>query len=293
MSTRFFFEKMMNSADTLQRFIFEHAEIRGEIARLDDTYQTIVSQRDYPPAVKKLLGEALVSCLLLVGSIKFEGELSLQFQGNEALPMMIIQCDHQLHLRGFARFKPELKDEDYQNAFLNGQMSFLINQSHLTEIFQSIIPIQSADMSQNLMSFFSQSEQVATQISIAINDTHVVGMLLQLLPGQDTEHREEFWSYASKIGQTVTAQELLNLPNEEILYRLYHETDIRLLLEKEACFKCRCHMEKMKSLLKSFGEKEVRELLDETGQIDITCDFCNQHYIFDAIDVELLFRGIS
>lgn len=283
----------MDSGDTLQRFIFEHAEIRGEIARLDDTYQTIISQRDYPPAVQKLLGEALVSCLLLVGSIKFEGELSLQFQGDEALPMMIIQCDHQLHLRGFARFQPGLKDEDYQNAFLHGQMTFLINQSHLTEIYQSIIPIHSPDMSQNLMSFFAQSEQVATQISIASNEQQVVGMLLQLLPGQDTEQREEFWSYASKIGQTVTSEELLSLPNEAILHRLYHETDIRLLIEKEARFQCRCHMEKMKSLLKSFGEKEVRELLDETGQIDITCDFCNQHYLFDAIDVEMLFRGIS
>ena len=74
----------MDACDGLQRFIFEHAEIRGEIARLDETYQTIIEQRDYPPVVKKMLGEALVACLLLVGSMKFEGELSLQFQGNTA-----------------------------------------------------------------------------------------------------------------------------------------------------------------------------------------------------------------
>jgi molecular chaperone Hsp33 len=283
----------MDSSDTLQRFIFEHAEIRGEIARLDETYQTIIHQREYPPSVKKLLGEALVSCLLLVGSIKFEGELSLQFQGNHALPMMIIQCDHLLNLRGFARFKEGLNDEDYRNAFLKGQMSFLINQSHQTEIYQSIIPISSSNMSENLMNFFAQSEQVATQINIAINEQHVVGMLLQLLPGQDTEQREEFWQYATVIGQTVTNEELLTLENEEILHRLYHETDIRLLLEKEAKFKCRCNNDKMISMLKMFGEEEVRKLLDETGKIDITCDFCNQHYYFDSIDVEMLFRQIN
>lgn len=282
----------MSTSDSLQRFIFEHAEIRGEIARLDEVYQTITNQRSYPPAVKKLLGEALVSCLMLVGSIKFEGELSLQFQGNEALPMIIIQCDHLLNLRGFARFKEGLNDEDYQKAFLNGQMNFLINQSHQTEIYQSIIPITSSSMSENLMNFFSQSEQIATQITIAINEQYVVGMLLQLLPGQNTEQREQFWEYATLIGRTITDQELFNLDNTEILRRLYHETEIRLLLEKEPHFQCRCNIDKMKSLLKMFGEQEVRTLLDETGQIDITCDFCNQHYFFDSIDVELLFRNI-
>lgn len=63
----------MKQSDTLQRFIFEHANIRGEIVHIEDTYQTIMSQRNYPPMVKNLLGEALVSCLLLASSIKFQG----------------------------------------------------------------------------------------------------------------------------------------------------------------------------------------------------------------------------
>lgn len=280
----------MESSDNLQRFIFENEEIRGEIARLEETYQTIINQRDYPPVIQKVLGEGLIACLLLVGSIKFEGELSLQFKGNDALPMMIIQCDHLLNLRAFAKFKPDLVEKDYSDAFIGGHMAFMINQPHQKDVYQSIIPITSTSMSQNLMDFFAQSDQIATQIHIAIDQNRVAGFLLQLLPGQDTAQREDFWAYATKIGQTITDAELLQLDNEEILYRLYHETDIRLLLLKEAQFKCRCHHEKMKNLLKVLGEKEVQELIDEAGQIDITCDFCNQHYIFDSIDVALLFR---
>jgi molecular chaperone Hsp33 len=280
----------MEACDGLQRFIFEHAEIRGEIARLEEVYQTITEQRPYPPVVKNILGEALVSCLLLVGSIKFEGELSLQFQGNEALPMMIVQCDHQLHLRAFAKFKPDLSDLDYQQAFLNGQMTLMIHQSHQTEVFQSIIPITSAEMSQNLMNFFSQSEQIATQIMITSNSKRVCGMLLQLLPGQDTQQREEFWEYATKIGQTLTTQELLNLKNTEILHRLYHETEIRLLLEKNVQFKCRCSTEKMEAVLKMLGKADVENLLEEYEKVEVSCDFCNQKYYFDSIDVAMLFR---
>lgn len=280
----------MQAIDGLQRFIFEHAEIRGEIARLEETYQTIVGQRDYPQAIKQLLGEALVSCLLLVGTIKFEGELSLQFQGNDALPMMVVQCDHLLNIRGFAKFKPNLLPQDYQNAFTHGQMSLTVNQNHQTEVIQSIVPITSTSMSENIMNFFAQSEQVATQVTIVIDETRVVGMLLQLLPGQDTEQREQFWSYATVLGQSLTSDELLNLPNVEILYRLYHETEIRLLLEKNAQFKCRCNPQKMEVVLKMLGQEDVNELLKEYERIEVACDFCNQKFYFDSIDVAMLFR---
>jgi molecular chaperone Hsp33 len=280
----------MESTDGLQRFIFEHAEIRGEIARLEDVYQTITEQRPYPPAVKKILGEALVSCLLLVGSMKFEGELSLQFQGNDALSLMIVQCDHHLNIRGFAKYADDLTDADYQNAFLDGQMSLTISQLRQADTYQSIVPIQSLSMAQNLMNFFALSEQVATLIIMASDNKKVVAMLLQLLPEQNSEQREEFWQYATTLGQTMTDVELLNLSNKTILHRLYHETDIRLLLEKESHFHCRCNPEKMKNVLKVLGQDDVKLLLEEHGKIDVTCDFCNQHYYFDSIDIELIFR---
>jgi molecular chaperone Hsp33 len=145
-------------------------------------------------------------------------------------------------------------------------------------------------MSQNLMNFFAMSEQVATQVHIAINNQRVVGFLLQLLPGQDTVQRELFWEYASVIGKSLTSDELLDLDNQTILHRLYHETDIRLLIEKEACFKCRCSNPKMQKLIKMLGENDAADLLKESGHIEITCDFCNQKYIFDTIDVALIFR---
>jgi molecular chaperone Hsp33 len=280
----------MESTDGLQRFIFEHAEIRGEIARLEEVYQTITEQRPYPPAVKKILGEALVSCLLLVGSMKFEGELSLQFQGNDALSLMIVQCDHHLHIRGFAKYADDLTDSDYQNAFLDGQMSLTISQLRQADTYQSIVPIQSLSMAQNLMNFFALSEQVATLIVMASDNKRVVAMLLQLLPEQNSEQREEFWRYATTLGQTMTDLELLSLSNKTILYRLYHETDIRLLLEKESRFQCRCNPDKMKNVLKVLGQEDVKLLLEEHGRIDVTCDFCNHHYYFDSIDVELIFR---
>ncbi|EHL29290.1 Hsp33 family molecular chaperone HslO [Legionella drancourtii] len=280
----------MKEVDILQRFIFEHANIRGEIVHIEKTYQTIMAQRNYPPMVKNLLGEALVSCLLLASSIKFEGSLNLQFQGDHRLPLLLVQCDHELNVRGFAQFADNLETIDYATAFLTGQMVMTINQYNQTSSYQSTVPIQATSMSENLMNYFAQSEQISTRVWLAVNDTAAAGMLLQLMPGQDSTHREQFWEYAVQLGQTVSEDELLTLDNQTLLYRLYNETEVRIFDGRKTQFKCRCSQEKMKQVITVLGEAEAQGLIEEQGQIDIRCDFCSKEYLFDPIDVTLLFR---
>jgi molecular chaperone Hsp33 len=280
----------MQEADTLQRFIFEHAHIRGEIVHIDKTFQDIMQQRNYPPMVKNLLGEALVSCLLLASSIKFEGRLNLQFQGDARLPLILVQCDHELNIRAFAKFTEGLEILDYATAFLQGQMVLTINQNNQTQAYQSTVPIQATSMSENLMAYFAQSEQIPTQVWLAVNEDKAAGMLVQLMPGQDSMQREEFWEYAVQLGQTVTEDELLNLDNQTLLYRLYHETEVRVFDSKYTRFLCRCSPERMQQVLKILGEQGAQELLKEKGEIAVTCDFCNSKYVFDPIDVTLMFH---
>lgn len=282
---------MNNELDHVQRFMFEHANIRGEIAHLDVTYKTILNQRPYPPAVRKLLGEALVSCLLLTSSIKFEGEISLQFTGDKRLPLLLVQCDHHLNLRGVAKFMPSEQDDiDYNAAFLKGSMQVNINQFNQTQTYQSVVPITSLSMAENLMQYFAQSEQIASRVWLAVNDEMAAGMLLQLMPDQNTQQREEFWEYAVHIGQTITEHELLTLDNPTILHRLYHETELRLYSARTVRFLCRCTEERMKQALVILGEADVKQLVQETGTVEVTCDFCNKKYNFDSIDITLLFR---
>ena len=182
--------------------------------------------------------------------------------------------------------------DDYAEAFLNGQMVMTINQHNQTQNYQSVVPIQSISMSDNLMHYFVQSEQIASRVWLAVNETSAAGMLLQLLPGQDILQREQFWEYAVALGQTVSDDELLNLDNQTLLHRLYHETELRLFDGRSVSFQCRCSAEKMKQVLMILGEKDTNQLLAEKGQVDVTCDFCNSHYAFDAVDISQLFHKI-
>ncbi len=280
----------MQATDALQRFMFEHAEIRGEIIHLSQSYQTIMKQHAYPTMVKHLLGEALMSCALIAGSLQFEGEVSLQFQGNDDLPLLLVQCDHELHIRGFAKFEPQRTAEAYTQAFLNGKLSLVINPYHQTQAYQSVVPLSSISMADNIMHYFTQSEQISTRVWLASDDEKTAGMLLQLLPTNNTEERENFWEHAVKLGETITEHELLTLDNETILHRLYHDSELRLFPAKHIQFRCRCNIEKMKQVLSVLGEKDIQALIKEKGSVDIHCEFCNRQYSFDPIDVTLLFK---
>jgi molecular chaperone Hsp33 len=243
--------------------------------------------------VKNLLGEAIVSCLLLASSIKFEGSLNLQFQGDKRLPLLLVQCDHELNIRACAQFAEELETIDYATAFLAGKMMMSINPNNQTQAYQSMVPIQSTSMSENLMDYFAQSEQISTRVWLAVNETAAAGMLLQLMPGQDSEQREQFWEYAVQLGQTVSEHELLTLDNKTLLYRLYNETEVRVFDSRRTQFKCRCTPEKMKQVITVLGEEEANSILKEQGsqgRIEVRCDFCNEEYLFDAIDVAMIFH---
>ena len=281
----------MTEYDSLQRFIFEHAPIRGQIVHLNRTFQEIIEQRNYPAAVRKMLGEALVSCLLLASSIKFEGSLTLQFQGSDAIPLLIVQTNDQLQVRAMAKYAEMLSDEEYQQAYLDGQLVLTLQQDSQTQNYQSLVPIQHRSMAQNLMEYFAQSEQISTKVWLTVGNDAAAGILLQLLPGKGREERENFWSYAVQLGQTVTDEELLHLGNHTLLHRLYDEEEVRVFDSRHTEFKCRCTPEKMQQALLVIGEQDATELLTEQqGKIDIRCDFCNKTYTFDAIDVALLFR---
>ena len=285
----------MNDLNALQGFIFQEGQVRGQIVRLEHTYQTILNQHPYPPMIQQLLGEALASCLLLIGSLKFEGDLSLQFQGDNRLPLLLVQCDHQLNFRAYAKYEDNLTAEDYAHAFLAGKMVLTLSPHKNTQAYQSIVPIQSTSMSENLTQYFAQSEQLATFIWLAVDDSRAAGMMLQLMPAKTNDdlesiEREQFWEYATQIGNTITQEELLNLDNELILHRLYHETELMLFESRSARFRCRCSREKMQQVITTLGEQDAKDLLDEKGNIEVTCDFCNSHFVFDAIDVTLLFK---
>ena len=293
---------MMRDRDCLHRFMFEGYPIRGQLVHLDASWRALIEHRDYPLPIRDALGEAVAASLLLAGTIKFDGVLSLQLQGEGPVHLLLAQCTSGLGVRGLARYR----EAQIATADLSG-VDALVGPGNLTvtletddkaQRYQGIVPITGARLAESLQIYFENSEQLPTRLWLHADAAGASGMLLQRLPSDggtaavhDAVAIDDAWRRVQLIGETLTAEELVTLADTEILHRLFNEDDVRLYEPSPVYFRCRCSRERVSGMLQGLGEAETRSVLAERGEVEVRCDFCNRAYLFDAVDVAQLFNA--
>lgn len=277
----------MIERDTLQRFAFTDFPVRGEFVRLGATWQAIIEDRDYPPALRRLLGETLVAGTLLAATLRFSGSLILQIQGDGPCSLMVVECTSDRTLRGLAHWDGDVPDSSLRDALGNAKLVITIDPEDEQRRYQSIVALEGDSMSAVLENYLAQTEQLSTKLWIASDAHGAAGLLLQRAPGESPD--EDAWERTVHLSETISESELLRLPPHELLYRLYHEENVRVFEQEPVSFRCTCSRDKVRNMLRSVGHDEVDSVLADEGKVGVNCEFCNQYYEFDKVDVELLF----
>jgi molecular chaperone Hsp33 len=286
----------MTPCDYTQRFLFEDTDVRGELALLERSYVEVLAKHPYPEPVAQLLGEMLAAAALLCGTLKFDGLLVLQARSSGALPLLMVECSSARQVRGIARYNAEdiAPDATLKDLMPEGTLAITIDPTN-GQRYQGIVPLEGQTLAECLSNYFATSEQLPTRFWLNADGRRARGFLLQQLPAdkhKDKESREANWEHLTALGNTLTAEELLGLPNETVLHRLYHEETVRVFDPQLVEFHCGCSRERSANALVSVGQEDVELLLQEQGgQIEIDCQFCNQRYLFDAADVAQIFAG--
>src|SRR5450631_1319567 len=298
----------MHDRDSLHRFMFEGYPIRGHLVHLDASWRALIEHRDYPAAIRDTVGEAVAASLLLAATIKFDGVLSLQLQGNGPVHLMLAQCTSGLGVRGLARYR-DLADNGSMNVrdlIGAGNLTVTLETDDGAQRYQGIVPITGERLAESLQVYFENSEQLPTRLWLHADEHGASGMLLQRLPGTsataaasastsvdvvDAAAIDDAWRRVQLIGETLTADEMRTLADAEILHRLFNEDDVRLFESSPVFFRCRCSRERVAGMLQGLGEAETRSVIAERGKVEVHCDFCNRAYVFDAVDVAQLFKA--
>ncbi len=237
-----------------------------------------------------MLGEAVAASLLLSATIKFEGVLSLQMQGDGPVHLMLAQCTSGLGVRALARYRePGAEVEAGSGMFGAGNLTVTLENDDRTQRYQGIVPITGDRLAESLQLYFENSEQLPTRLWLHADEAGASGMLLQRLPDADGPDVNDAWQRVQMLGDTLTPTELGQLADTEILHRLFNQDDVRLFDPAPVFFRCRCSRERVAGMLRSLGEQETRSVLKERGEVEVRCDFCNRAYLFDAVDVEQIF----
>jgi len=256
------------STDSCHRFLFDQGRIRGEVVHLSSSLKEALARKDYPPALASLLGQALTAVALLADTIKMDGSLILQVQGNGPVNTLVAQATDNGELRGMVHC-PE--DIDQAGSYREDSLAETID------------------------AYFIRSEQLATRIWLASDGVQAGGILLQQMPQADTEEffQENQWQHLVTMTETVTHRELAELAPQQLLHRLYHQEEVTLYPAAPLYFHCGCSRDKIEAVLIQLGQIEIEQIVIQEGLVRVECEFCNRAYQFDAVDISTLFMATN
>lgn len=285
----------MAQHDQLHRYLFENYAVRGELVTVSETWQQIMENHDYPQPVKKILGELLVATSLLTATLKFDGDITVQLQGDGPMTLAVINGNNKQQMRGVARVQGDIPaDADLKTLVGNGYLVITITPSE-GERYQGVVGLEGDTLADCLEDYFLRSEQLPTRLFIRTSEAEgqvaAGGMLLQVLPAQNAQADD--FTHLAALTETITAEELLTLPANDVLWRLYHEEEVTLYDPQAVEFKCTCSRERCAGALKTLPDEEVDSIIAEDGEIDMNCDYCGSHYVFDAMDIAAIRNNAS
>ncbi len=286
------------SDDIIAAFQIEDAPVRGRIVRLGSMIDEILTRHAYPEPVANLLGEACALAALVGGSLKFDGKLIVQAQGDGPVSLVVADYDTSGAVRGYCRFDPEGVAELSRGFARPGAKSLLgkgvfvmtIDQGPEMERYQGITPIEGETLALCAETYFAQSEQTPTRVRLAVGQLQTPqgfvwragGLLVQNIAGDEDARgaAADAWSRVQALFETTGEDELIDptVPAERLLYRLFHEDGVRLFQPKPLKAFCRCSPERILNVLRSFPAEERTDMVETDGMIRVTCEYCSRVY---------------
>ncbi len=306
--------------DTVLPFQFDRSDIRGRVARLDDTLHRVLAQHAYPPAIEALVAETVLLTALIGQTIKLRWKLSVQIRGTG--PARLIATDYfaptdagaPARLRGYASFDAARMNATERPFDLigKGYFALLIDQGRGSVPYQGITPIAGESLAACAETYFAQSEQLPTRFALAFEhgkrqgqraSWRAGGVMLQhmptasphvsaeasgegglLAPGDilDSEEGED-WRRANLLLDTVEPPELIGptVQSTDLLVRLFHEEGPRVFDAQPVEFGCTCSADRVRQSLSIYSAKDIRSMTTDRGVVTADCQFCGAHYEFD------------
>ncbi|MGQ0286694.1 Hsp33 family molecular chaperone HslO [Pasteurellaceae bacterium 22721_9_1] len=277
--------------DKLYRYLFQNRAVRGEWVRVNKTFVDTLNTHHYPKEVQNLLGEMMVATSLLTATLKFDGDITVQIQGDGPLKLALVNGSYQQKMRALARLQDDIPAQASLHEMVGKGVLVITITPTEGERYQGVIALDKPTITECLEDYFVRSEQLQTQLIIRSGEFNgeavAAGMLLQIMP--DGQGSAEDFEHLATLTATVKDDELFGLSAEELLYRLYHEETVEIYEPQNVQFFCGCSADRSGAALLLVPEQEIDEILEEhNGSIDMQCECCGTHYFFNKQAIEKL-----
>ena len=289
--------------DTCISFNLDNNVFRGRIVRLNKVMEEIFSHTQYPDNVAAAVAETAALGVLIASLMKFDGLFTLQMQGSGPISVLVADVTSEGKVRATAKYdaqaianaqelrKTEGEIEPTPHWLEHGSLIFTIDQGKNTELYQGMVDLKGKNLEECALRYFKNSEQIDTWLHLYLEHKDGVwnsaGILIQKMPtdggnepGETAVATEELWNENKILLDSLQADEIFNLDLSEVLFRLFHEHQVRVVKEREYTFGCRCNRDKLQRTLSNMKTEDIEDMV-ENGKITATCNFCGQVYVFD------------
>ena len=269
--------------DYVQRFLFEHLDIRGRLVCLTGAWRRMLEGRGYPRRIAELLGHTTALVVLLGANQKGKSRVTLQVQSSGAVRLLVADCTAELKIRGMAQHAdgpgPILSD---------GKLALTLEDLASGQLYQSLVPLEGESLAAIFEHYLAQSEQSTAILRLHADEQALCGLLLEKLPGADLRDPDG-WNRVTMLAATLGLAETVDVQPYDILVKLFPEELLRVFRLYPVEYHCPYDEENVKRMLRGLGRREVEAILEEQGEVRIRNEMCNHEYRFDRAAVEALF----
>lgn len=283
--------------DTLSRFVFEGAAVRGARVYLSQTSRAILESHPYPPSLKRVLAELTAAAALLAAALKFDGRLSVQLVGEGPVRLIVVECNPVLALRATAQWdEPRVRalpDDATLDRLAGGdtqaRLAITLDPRDAGPIYQGIVALKTASVATTIEHYLSTSEQVASKLALVVDRGDVAGVLLQRMPASGPAD-DATWARASAALDAATPDTIVGATHSDSgLANLFAEDDLRVFRASTPRFECSCSRMRVEGALRIAGRDEIEAALRNDGEVEVVCEFCGREYTFAPDEARALF----
>jgi molecular chaperone Hsp33 len=288
-----------DASDSLSRFVFEGAAVRGTRVRLAQTTREILGAHAYPPALKRVLAELTAAAALLAAALKFDGRLSVQLAGEGPVRLIVVECNAALVLRATAQWDesqvralpPDATLDALAGGAQHARLAIMLDPKDAGPLYQGIVSLESTSVASTIEHYLSTSEQVASKLALVVNDGEVAGVLLQRMPSSGPAD-DATWAHAVAALQAAALQVIVDATTDDAaLAALFPEDDLRVFKRSTPRFECSCSRSRVEGALRIAGREEIEAALDDDGEVKVVCEFCGRAYAFTPDEARALFAA--
>lgn len=285
--------------DYLVKALGYNGQVRAYAVSTTDTVAEAQRRHYTWPTASAALGRAMTAGVMMGAMMKGDDKLTIKIEGGGPLGSILVDSNAKGEVRGYVTNPQthfDLNDQgklDVRRAVGTDGMLTVVKDIGLKDHFTGQTPIISGELGDDFTYYLVTSEQVPSSVGVGVlvNPDNTIkaagGFILQLMPGTEEETIVAIEQQLKVIPPISKLIEAGSRP-EDILEQLLGEGNVQILEKMPISFSCQCSRERIENALISLGKDEIRQIIEEEGQAEANCHFCNENYHFSKEELEQL-----